>query len=444
MADFAASFARLPLAMSVFGAQQAWNIVSSPNGRKADASFYRVSEAAVGQFETSPVSFAVQQVGDSVQRSAVDLAGDILTLQAIRPDWIRDRVREAARQMVEATRALTPGLGLSTTIAALRNIFGVVNLVNQTTSMLDLPPGLIALSAAVEKAYSFGGYESLWVVEGLGRENADRAWTGAAPPKGLLTTGQGANLPEKCLLMMHAGMGISFAQRIVSGLTPWSSREQIADALKQFESLVHANAREGYRGPSYESLGLVTRTWYPQMVAPLDRELWSRGGGIVEYFWHGVGRAIYFNPVYMIPGSSPFLGVVSESPHRLALLNATAGAAWAFTLVNINHVEIAASLLGRYVRESGCEEAFANGVASVVTMASDMIPDDTYTAALCAYEPAGRNAEAAELWNRVVRSPCRKARAVYLPVLRMHDRLGEVFRYQDLDKSIQTLEGSPS
>jgi hypothetical protein len=74
-------------------------------------------------------------------------------------------------------------------------------------------------------------------------------------------------------------------------------------------------------------------------------------------------------------------------------------------------------------------------------MADNTLPGDPYTAALCNYRPSCACSGTTETWNRLVANPIRTATEKYLPVLRKHHRLGEVFRYQDLALLVRKLEG---
>jgi hypothetical protein len=440
MHELAKSLVSLPWAASVFGAQQMVNALSVRGVKKTKANLYRVTEVIEEQLAESPLAFALAQIGDYAQRNAQDLVADVVCLQALNPQWIRGIARTLVQQFTDAARALTPGPRLNTTWSALQNTFAVVNLVNQAAAMLQLPTGEIELTRAVERAYGFGAYRALWVVEGLGREYADRNWLESAVPRGLFTTGPGAEVPDKSLLMLHAGMGISFARRFMRLLTPYSSRLEIAEALRNFVSLVSSNARDGYEGAAFESLGLVNRTWYPQIVHLVDQNLWTTHPEILGYFWHGVGRAAYFSPLYVIPGNTPFHGIAKEVRHQLGVANATAGAAWAFTLVNINHPDVVVSLLQEYSQASAGEKFFSNGMISALMMATETVPGDPFAKALCQHTPRSTDARVIGLWNRVVGNPSQKAGELYLPILKRHNRLGEMFRYQDLSELARHFE----
>jgi hypothetical protein len=439
MVELAKAMWNLPWAASLFGAQQLLNLVSPGGVRKSEGDFYSTTVAAQKQFAANPFFFAGFQFGDEAQRAVVDLFFDALELRVFRPEWISRTANWIAHQSADTLRTLTPGDNLRLYIDLLRNTFGVINLVNQSSAMLNLPPGPIDLGSALEKAYTFGQYAPLWLVEGLGEAYADQNWSNVVPVHGLLTTGQGAQLPEKSLLMMHAGIGISFAQHLVRPLTPVTPKADIAAALVRFVDLVRGNSRRGYGGPAFESLGLVSWTWYKQIVPLIDELLWTIDRETLEYFWHGVGRAAFFTS--LLPGDNVFSYIRSEAPHELAALNATAGAAWAFILVNIKQPEVVFNLVKTQTELLSWNGAFTNGLISTIMMANQMLPGDPYTGALCDYRPQCGCAGLLAGWDRLVASPCRTATQNYFPVLKKHQRLGEVFRFQDLGALVQKLEG---
>lgn len=439
MLQLVQSMVRLPWGTSVFGVQQILNLLSAGGARTDEGTFYSATTGIVEQFASSPLVFGAYQLGDETQKAAVDLIWDVLELQAFKPDWITGKAGAIAERSVAAARALTPGDNLRLTIAQLRNSYGVINLVNQAPGMLNLPAGPIDLPQAIDRAYSFGDYSPLWLVEGLGEAYATRNWSPLAPVRDLLTTGQGAGLPDKSLLMMHAGIGISFARQLIRALTPVTPEDQIALALRAFIDLVCTNSREGYEGPAFESLGLVAHTWYAKMVPLIDKLLWTIDRDVLEYFWHGVGRSTYFTPLDLLPGATAFQGVQLEAPHRLALLNATAGAAWAFTLVSIREPEVLWNLVRNHASSLSGDDAFTNGLVSSVLMANDTIPGDPHTARLCSYVPNSADPATHHSWNTLVRHPCQRASEEFFPVLKTHGRLGEVFRYQDLGALVGQL-----
>ena len=90
------------------------------------------------------------------------------------------------------------------------------------------------------------------------------------------------------------------------------------------------------------------------MVRIVDRGLSAIDPDIVGYFWHGVGRGLYFLPINALPCSSSTWRAVEmaheEAPHTLGRLNALGGLAWAVTLVNIRHPAILEAFLNVMMR----------------------------------------------------------------------------------------------
>ena len=69
---------------------------------------------------------------------------------------------------------------------------------------------------------------------------------------------------------------------------------------------------------------------------------------------------------------------------------------------------------------------------SSLIMGYDITPGDPFIESFCAFRPDARDSAAVERWERMVAQPCREALQQIHPVLREHERLGEVFHYQDL------------
>jgi len=239
-------------------------------------------------------------------------------------------------------------------------------------------------------------------------------------------------------------MGLSFANRILETITPQSSESKIREAVRQFVVLCRNNARDGYAGAAYESLGLVARNLYPEIVQIIARQLSETGNELVAYFWHGVGRAIYFAPTNFLSwNSSPWRGVEMtqrEPTNETARRNALAGFVWALTLVNIRQLEILEAFLKHHGHEVTANDAFSNGVTSAIIIWHDSTEGDHYIAGLIQHQPDPSDPMLVELWNSQLKRPCEDAQRYY-PVLKKHRCLGEVFRYQSLPRLVEQLDG---
>jgi hypothetical protein len=230
--------------------------------------------------------------------------------------------------------------------------------------------------------------------------------------------------------VMHAGIGLGFAQPLMNTITPYCAPEEIRRVLQEFVKLVDDNSRPGFEGAAYESLGLVTRFWHSEMVYIVDQYLRQFAPHVVGYYWHGVGRSLYFLPLYFVPGLlSPWLAIQREAPDELAFLNMTAGLAWATTIVNVRQPELMENFLRIRGDQVSHTPAFTNGLMSTLIMGIDITPGDTYIMEFLHYQPKSSNARVVEMWNRLVAQPAREAVLHLQPILSKHERLGEVFQY---------------
>jgi hypothetical protein len=431
MLELARAAFRFPLAMSAFGMRQFLN--AAQPGR-AGAASYRVQQAAEDQL--NDLFWAGFQVGDQLQRQFVDFVLDAATLRAFTPQYVGRVSAEIADQTVETIRTLTPGGGLNLAWTQLRNNYEVYNLVKQVHSILHIPSsGAFPLSDLIERAYALGQYPDLWAIEGLGHDYTDTFWSRGGPIIGVLTNPDADRIPDQALTMMHAGLGLSFAQKLVPNLTPYSPPCELRKTLERFLNLVNQNSKPGYAGAAYESLGLVTRTWHPRLMKLVDRGLRDIFPRADEYFWHGAGRALYFLPFYFVPGfTSPWRAADDEATDELARLNMRAGLTWATALVNVRQPDILANLLRYHGPEMTRDDSFTNGVVSTLSMASDITPHDVYVKAFIEYQPSGSDNRLRDIWNRYVRGPCHQGLAVGYPALKAANRLEELFRYRPLSQ----------
>ena len=423
---------RYTWAMSLFGVQQAANVMTPSDfrqpTRRANSAFFSVKQVAEIQFDD--LVFAAYQVGDEVQRGLTDIFFDAVTLQAFHPNYLSNLTSAVVEQSQDTLQHFSSAENARLAWQELRNNYEVFNLVKHVSSLLHVPSDDIEfdLKKLIQDAYALGAYPDLWAVEGLGHLYALTFWNKGRPIRGILTDVSPEVLPAKSLTMMHAGMGLGFAQQLMNTITPYSPAEEIRGLLHQFVTLVDDNSRPGYEGAAYESLGLVTRFWHSQMVPVVEGHLRQFAPHVLGYFWHGVGRSLYFLPLYFVPGLlSPWLAIEREAPHEFALLNMTAGLAWATTIVNVRQPE----LLENFVRMRGEHvsrtPAFTNGLMSTLIMGIDITPGDMYIMQFLDYRP--KRSDVAELWERLVAQPAREAVHRIHPILKKHECLGEVFQY---------------
>ncbi len=416
--------------LSLLGAQQMANTILSPE--KAAESFYVVGQKMVDEF--GDLLNGAFQVGDAAQDYAADLAFDTLSFRSFNPAYISRFGESLARQSSDTLTNWGCEESRGLALTELKNKYEVYNIVKNAPLFSEAHgDGKFPLAELVEKAFSFGAYPDLWAVEGLGHDYAEYFWKSGKPFQNLLTDADAAILPAKSLTMMHAGIGLAFAQKLLPQLTPYSSPFEIDDVLGRFINLCRENSRSGYVGAAFESLGLVTRTWHPHLVGIVDKYLGARDEEILGHFWHGTGRALYFLPVYFVPDLlSVWDAAETEPPHEIGRRNAVAGLAWAKTLVNIRQPEIMLHLLRQRGERLARNDAFADGVASACIVGWDIPPGDDYIRSFCEYEPADADEQLNVLWRNLITNNCRAALQEIYPVLKRSEKLGEVFRYQSL------------
>src|SRR6185295_8656057 len=160
------------------------------------------------------------------------------------------RAGECARQALSAPDLLWAALELANKAEVFALVKGVALLIGEPLA------GPLPILPLIERAYALGDFPALWAVEGLGHDYAESVWRESGPPRGLLADrGVAAELPEASLLMLHAGMGLAFADRLLPGSAAAPARE-IRRAVAEIVALDRANSRPGYLGPALESLGL--------------------------------------------------------------------------------------------------------------------------------------------------------------------------------------------
>jgi hypothetical protein len=293
------------------------------------------------------------------------------------------------------------------------------------------------LAALVERTTIMETFPRLWAVEGLGNYFGDQALERAAAtgvdPEGLLTDASAGPLPPWSLTMLHAGIGMSNAKAVLAGLDPASSPHVVRSAILRFTTLCRTSSRPGYAGAALESLGLATRTLYPNLVSLIDRELPVVAPEIRGYFWHGAGRAMYFSPMNMLPSSNAPWGLIAalehETPDAAAYQDALAGISWALTVVNMRHPVVMETFLRHHGALAVEHDAFANGLTSSLMMRYDTSRDDAYIGPFLHHEPAG-DAAAVSAWRKLVREPGERALHTTYGELQRAGALEELFHYR--------------
>jgi len=340
----------------------------------------------------------------------------------------------------EAFKLVMPTELNRATLQEFQNKIQTFDLFENVDAALQLQSGTEPLTELVARSKALGSYSAVWATEGLGHYYAERRWEDSQTLKGLL---RDDGLPLESEIPLHAGMGLSFACRLLGRVPPRCSSYSVRETLEEFDELCRDNSREGYEGAAYEALGLAARNLYPHLVPLLDHELTLMNEERVGYFWHGVGRALYFSPTnFLLIGSAPSRAMEAawhEPPHKEGRLNALAGLVWALALVNIRHPQVLELFLKHHRSHIEGSDAFASGLTSALVVWRDSARRDASIDKLYSHSPSDPVLQ--ELWERRVRRSCLESLERYEWELKEGDGLGRLFRYQPLPKSPVEFEG---
>ena len=429
----------LPWAMSMFGVQQIANIVSSrPAGEGTTATslepqlngWVKETYTVGAQVQNAVLDMLMFRAPEIDSSALMRMAADMQSAPLFQAVMKYGMPPVAWLDSFLVTPRDSPAV-----LQEFANKLYIVQLVTQVNSSLGLDDAKPeALAVLVDRAAALETFPRLWAVEGLGHYFADRAWnrTAGQDPSGLLNDEHAAVLPPWSLTMLHAGIGMSFARRVLTGLTPASEPDVLRAALERFVALCRHSSRPGYTGAALESLGLATRTLYPHLVPVLDREIPNVDLDLLGYFWHGAGRAMYFDPMNMLPSvNAPWRAITrldQEAPHPLARRNVIAGIAWAITVVNMRHPVVMETFLRHHADLVWAEDAFTDGVTSSMMMRYDMTRDDMRLSSFVAHQPHDSTVAAA--WTSLITAPGERALHVAYGELVEESSLEELFHYR--------------
>lgn len=352
-----------------------------------------------------------------------DLVRNLFSLDAFTPRFMTKTVLGCILQSAEVFQEILPERAGRTMLIEFRNKLQAFYLFEYIDSILGLSscPG-ITLPQMLDKASVLGPFFSVWAAEGLGHYHAQLHTRNGVMPRGLLSGEATTDLPRHNLVPLHAGMGLALAEAWLV------QRRRSGIQIDHFLRLCDDNSHPEYLGATIEALGLVARNLHPDLVVQIDGELTQHNQELLAYFWHGVGRGIYFLP----SNSLPLWGYemcLQEPPDDLGKLNAAAGYAWALTLVNLRQPEIVAAFLKQHQTKINENDAFANGVFAASVIWLESAPQDSFVTALCNYDPGWQDASHQHLWDHYVRRSGTRA-------LDFHraspGEIGNLFRYQPL------------
>ena len=446
MRDLTKSALTLPWAMSMFGVQQMANLMSPDRLAGTAKAFDAVSDVTAQQLDGWLKQ--TYQVGNGVQRTLVD----IMMLRP--PDIDSSALMRMAAEMQSGpvfqavVKYGMPPVGWLDSFLVARkdspavaqeftNKLHVIMLVTQVHHQLGLDDGKTeTLLALVAKAAELEMFPRLWAVEGLGNYVGDQALarSDGAPVAGLLTDPAVAALPPWSMTMLHAGIGMSFAKHVLKRLEPSSPAEDVMAAIAEFVSLCRHSSRPAYAGAALESLGLAARTLYPNLMLLIDTHIPSVDPELQGYFWHGAGRAMYFEPMNMLPSvNAPWRSIRrldQEAPHDLARRNILSGLAWALTVVNMRQPLVMETFLRHHGDLAEEDDAFVNGVTSALLMRYDTTREDAWIRPFIHYEPRGGDEALTARWRTVITTPCERALSRTYRELSESHSLEQLFHYR--------------
>jgi hypothetical protein len=302
---------------------------------------------------------------------------------------LREALGRAHRAIADATHGApdTETVGL---MRELGNRLEAFSLFRCTTEMLAAGGRDSAtLETLLRRARREGPYHSLFLTEGIGYLCAG--------------TYRVAEQPAEAQPSLHVGMGLQFAERALRQTKGNRLDRVVSYYLRQWS--IHALARWHCAGA--EPFGFAAAILCPDLVQTLSHAAdfdVERAG----YYWHGVGRALYFAPTMAMPLCGAHARAmwqartVGHSEHAVA--NVMAGWAWGMTLTNVRHPDLIEAALVHACEAAPSLEALRHGIAGALAMADAGAPSHPFRRALWHHQPRERHG--ASVWNRLVRSAC--------------------------------------
>src|SRR5262249_18387100 len=161
---------------------------------------------------------------------------DLLTWDSLSPIAIAQLSARLLRQSLDALLLLASPQELGLAWQEFRDKVRVFFWVKDVSNLLHLPPdgSYIPLTELVDRAYSLDPFPALWAIEGSGHYYADSLWDGERDPQGLLTDARANSVPDKAMTMLHAGIGLSFAQHLLENVTPRTPAKEVWRVVQHF------------------------------------------------------------------------------------------------------------------------------------------------------------------------------------------------------------------
>jgi hypothetical protein len=341
---------------------------------------------------------------------------------------------------------LWPGRKASVAYNECKNKCRIMALVQNLQSYMD-PEGKTTIESIVEKCYALGSFPALWAVEGVGKDVAEWHMARNENPTRILIDTKLDPKWDGAWLMLHAGIGLGFAKHYMDRLKPNFTDEDIKHVVRRTVDLCRANSRPGYYGAAIESLGLVTRFMQNAgFCRKVHAALTEYAPDSVGFYWRGIGRSVYFHPINFIPGFLRPCRAIHmcevEAPNLEMKETMLSGVAWPLTIVNMTHPEVMEWALENHDDYFSGSPGFFNGVVSTVVMRYDTTPDDPLIHQFMNHQPDPKNRTLCGLWNSKIKGSLETALTSIYPVLKKHQQLDQVFKYQSLPALAARLDQS--
>ena len=269
--------------------------------------------------------------------------------------------------------------------------------------------------AALYRIAEMDPYSRMWTTEGVGwhlgtcwlREGKDHLFKADEV------------IPASAIPLL-TGACLALAEAALAGVV----NGDLTSMLAQFRERRHELCPDGFEDLALEALGLMAITLYPHVPRAIEDLL--RESEDLAFFWHGVGRGLYFSPLGMLPVGAARRWLMKEcqtlSRSDLGNENALSGFAWATTLVNMHSPEV----LERCAEDLGAAAstaAFQNGVASAISFWLAAAPGQSLPDSIAGYYPKQPAA-----FDDAFATPARLANRQH-PTEEKTQRLTKLFRY---------------
>lgn len=307
-----------------------------------------------------------------------------------------------------ADRAQSETVGLVRELGNRLEAFSLFDSIDDVHALVE--GGVIRLDHLIARAEAQGPYRSVFLREGIGYLYAKSELQRAAFPRGMLGPDHVPAVPSSALPLLHVGMGVRFAEH---ALGPRGAAEP-ARIAERYLSLWTANADPRWRPIAGEPLGFGICVLAPDLVRAVACALGRLAPGAASFYWHGVGRGLYFSPALALPLCGAHARAVwvatADAPSAEARRNALSGWAFALGLTNARHPDLLEAALVHASEAAPPPSALADGIGGMLALLDATAPAVPFRRRLLSHAPRDRHA--CRLWDQTVRRAASSRRAL--------------------------------